>query len=284
MFKGRSMWLFLLPGLGLLLIFYVVPFLDGIRWSLQDGSFTGSFVGLANYLTLWKNTSFLLGMRNTLELSVITAPMLWLFSFLLAAVLDGLKPHGAFARFSVFLPYFVPASAMIMIWQLIFDYSGPLNRIAEALGCDRIMWLSSASMRFPIIVMFLWKNLGLCTVIFLSALQAVPRSLYESAELDGIRWLRKHFSITLPLVSPTAYLVFILGWINAFKIFREIYFISGSYPDPSVYTLQHYMNNVFESLNYQMVTSSAYSLALIVLILFGALFLLQRRAADEIFG
>ena len=87
----------------------------------------------------------------------------------------------------------------------------------------------------------------------------------------------------LPLISPTAYLVFILSWINAFKIFREVYFLSGAYPaDNAVYTLQHYMNNVFEKLNYQMVTSAAYSFAAIVLAIFGLLFFLQQRATNEI--
>ena len=173
---------------------------------------------------------------------------------------------------------------MVMIWQMLFDYGGPLNRLVEALGAERVIWLNSSAMRLPIIVMFLWKNLGLCTVVFVSALQAVPRSLYESATLDGITWLRRNFSITLPLISPTAYLVFILSWINAFKIFREVYFIAGAYPHDSLYTLQNFMNNTYGQLNYQMVTSAAYSFALIVLILFGLLFLLQRKSASEIYG
>ena len=104
------------------------------------------------------------------------------------------------------------------------------------------------------------------------------------AEMDGVKWFRKTFSITLPLIMPSAYLVFILSWINAFKIFREVYFLSGAYPDPAVYTLQHYMNNVFEKLNYQMVTSAAYSFAAIVLVLFGVLFFLQQRSTNQING
>lgn len=75
--------------------------------------------------------------------------------------------------------------------------------------------------------------------------------------------------ITLPMITPTAFLVFVLAWINAFKIFKEVYFIAGAYPDYSVYTLQNYMNNMFGKLNYQLVTAAAYSFGLIVFALFG---------------
>ena len=284
MFRTKKVWLFLLPGLSLLLVFYVIPLLGGIRYSLLDGSYASLFVGFENYRKLWGNTMFLLGLGNTLELSLICAPLLWVLSFLFASGLARIYPRGVFARSSVLLPFLAPSSAMILIWQLVFDYGGPLNRILTVLGQTRVQWLSSGAMRLPIIVMFLWRNLGLCTVIFLSAIRAVPASLYESAELDGIRPLRRSLSITLPLVLPSAYLVFILSWINTFKIFREVYFISGSYPDQAVYTLQHYMNNVYSKLNYQMVTAAAYSFALIVLVIFGILFFLQQRAANELNG
>ena len=74
----------------------------------------------------------------------------------------------------------------------------------------------------------------------------------------------------------------IVEWINAFKIFREVYFIGGAYPDPAVYTLQNYMNNMYNKLNYQNVTTAAYSFALIVFILFGILFFLQHRMQKKL--
>ncbi len=284
MFKTKRVIFFLFPGLALLLLFYAGPLLGGIRYSLLDGTFENRFVGLDNYRRLWGNPMFLQGLRNTLELSLIGAPLLWLLSFLMASALSGIHPFGTFARSAVLLPYLAPASAMVLIWQVLFDYGGPLNRLLAALGAERIEWLSSGAMRAPILVMFLWKNLGLCVLVFMAALRSVSPSLYESAELDGITWLRKTFSITLPLILPSAYLVFILSWINAFKIFREVYFISGAYPAESVYTLQHYMNNLYSGLNYQMVTSAAYSFAAIALALFGVLFFLQQRAANELNG
>ncbi len=284
MYRTKKVWFFLFPGLLMLMVFYFIPFAGGIRYSVLDGSFSNRFVGLENYRKLWSNSMFLLGLRNTFELSLICAPLLWLLSYLTASGLARIYPKGSFVRSSVLLPFLAPSSAVILVWQVFFDYGGPLNRLLTALGAERVLWLNSDAMRLPIIIMFLWKNLGLCTVIFLSAIRSVPVSYYEAAELDGIRPFRRTVNITLPMIMPSSYLVFILAWINAFKIFREVYFLSGSYPDLTVYTLQHYMNNVYGKLNYQLVTSAAYSFAVLVLLIFGVLFLLQQRAANEING
>ena len=275
--RKKSVWLFLMPGLLGLLLFYVVPFFGGIYYSLTDGTYKNAFVGMANYTGMWKNQMFLLGLKNTLELSLICAPLVWVFSFAIASLLNRLRPKGAFFRNSVLLPYLMPSSAMLLFWLVIFDFGGVINRVVVALGMDRVMWLQGSQMRVPIILLFVWKNLGFAVIIFLSAIQAVPEPLYEYATLEGAGFLRQTFGITLPMIVPTAFLVIILEWINAFKIFKEVYFISGSYPDESVYTLQHYMNNMYNKLNYQNVTTAAYSFAVIVFALFGILFLTQRH-------
>lgn len=275
--RKKSVWLFLAPGLLGLMLFYVIPFIGGIYYSLTDGTYRNAFVGMANYAGMWHNQMFLLGLKNTLELSLICAPLVWVLSFAIASLLNRLRPKGAFFRNSVLLPYLMPSSAMLLFWLVIFDFGGVVNRVVTALGFDRVMWLQGSQMRVPIILLFMWKNLGFAVIIFLSAIQAVPQPLYEYATLEGAGFLRQTFGITLPMIVPTAFLVIILEWINAFKIFKEVYFISGAYPDESVYTLQHYMNNMYNKLNYQNVTTAAYSFALIVFALFGVLFLTQRR-------
>lgn len=274
--KKKSVWLFLLPALLGLLLFYVVPFLGGIWYSLTDGSYRNEFVGLKNYINIWKNPMFLLGLKNTLELSLICAPLVWILSFIIAALLNRLQPNGAFFRNSILLPYLMPSSALLLIWLLLFDYGGVMNRILSAIGIERVNWLQGMELRIPIILLFVWKNLGFAVIIFLSALQSIPKPLYEYARLEGAGFWRQTFSITLPMIVPSAFLIIILEWINAFKIFKEVYFIGGAYPDESVYTLQNYMNNMYGKLNYQNVTTAAYSFALIVFALFGILFFIQR--------
>lgn len=278
MFTGKkSVWLFLLPGLLGLMLFYIVPFFGGIYYSLTDGSFRNAFVGMNNYIAVWQNPMFLLGLKNTMQLSLVCAPLVWVLSFAIASLLNRLRPQGAFFRNSVLLPYLMPSSAMLLIWLVIFDYGGVVNRLLAALGLNRVIWLEGAALRVPVVLLFVWKNLGFAVIIFLSALQAIPQPLYEYARLEGAGFWRQTFGITLPMIVPTAFLVIILEWINAFKIFKEVYFIGGAYPDETVYTLQNYMNNMYGKLNYQNVTTAAYSFAVIVFALFGALFLMQRR-------
>ncbi len=274
--KKKSVWLFLLPGLAGLMLFYVVPFFGGIWYSLTDGSYRNEFVGLQNYINIWKNPMFLLGLKNSLELSLICAPLVWVLSFIIAALLNRLKSGAAFFRNSILLPYLMPSSALLLIWLLLFDFGGVVNRLLSLMGLERVLWLEGAQLRIPIILLFVWKNLGFAVIIFLSALQAVPEPLYEYARLEGAGFWRQTFGITLPMIVPSAFLIIILEWINAFKIFKEVYFIGGAYPDESVYTLQNYMNNMYGKLNYQNVTTAAYSFALIVFVLFGILFLIQR--------
>lgn len=276
--KKRLVLPFLLPGLAGLLLFYVAPFFGGIWYSLTDGSFENTFVGFKNYTTVWQNQMFQLGLRNTLELSLICAPLLFLLSFVISVVVNRMRPAGSVFRNTALLPYLMPSSAVLIIWLLWFDYGGPVNHLITALGGSRITWLQGASLRFPVVLLFLWKNLGFCVVIFLAALQAIPVSLYEYATLEGASFPRQAFTITLPLIVPSAFLVFILCWVNAFRIFKEVYFIGGAYPDEPIYTLQNYMNNMYSKLNYQNVTTAAYSFAVIVFVLFGLLFWLQNRA------
>ena len=276
--KKRQVLPFLLPGLAGLLLFYVAPFFGGIWYSLTDGSFENTFVGFRNYTAVWQNPMFQLGLKNTLELSLICAPLLFLLSFVISVVVNRMRPAGAVFRNTALLPYLMPSSAMLLIWLLWFDYGGPVNHLITLLGGSRIEWLQGASLRFPVVLLFLWKNMGFCIVIFLAALQAIPASLYEYATLEGASFPRQAFKITLPLIVPSAFPVFILCWVNAFRIFKEVYFIGGAYPDEPIYTLQNYMNNMYSKLNYQNVTTAAYSFAVIVFVLFGLLFWLQSRA------
>ena len=275
--KKKSMWLFLLPGLAGLLMFYVLPFFGGIWYSLTDGSYQNAFVGLNNYIAVWQNSMFRLGLRNSLALSLICAPLVWLLSLIIAQLVNRLRPRGAAFRNTVLMPYLMPSSAMLLIWLVVFDYGGVVNRLVVALGLERVRWLPGVALRVPIILLFVWKNLGFAVIIFTAAFQSIPEPLYEYARVEGAGFWRQTFGITLPMVIPTAFLVIILEWINAFKIFKEVYFIGGAYPDEAVYTLQNYMNNMYGKLNYQNVTTAAYIFALIVFALFGTLFTLQRR-------
>ena len=239
--KKKSVWLFLLPGLAMLMIFYIVPFFSGIGYSLTDGSYKNAFVGLQNYRDLWQNSMFLLGLKNTMELSLICAPLLWVLSFLLASALSAIKPFGGFFRSSVLMPYLTPSSAILLVWLVIFDYGGPVNRVLEAMGMARVMWLTSGALRLPVVLMFLWKNLGFCLIIFLAALQQVPQDLYEAAEIDGCGAWKKFLNVTLPGIRGTVLFVLIELTIGGFNVFTSIKMITGGKPAHQTDTLLTWM-------------------------------------------
>ncbi|MGN0745243.1 MAG: carbohydrate ABC transporter permease [Aristaeellaceae bacterium] len=271
--RKKIVWLLLLPGLAGLMLFYVVPFFGGIYFSVTDGTYENNFVGLKNYVQVMQNPMFQLGLRNTWELSLLCAPVIWLLAFILSAMLRTLKERSTPFRNILLLPYLMPSSAMLLIWTLMFDYGGVVNRLVTAMGLERVLWLEGDALRFPIVLLYVWKNLGFSVVLFASALSAVHPSLYEYAALEGAGWWTQAFRITLPQILPTAFLVFVLAWVNAFKIFKEVYFIGGSYPTQQIYTLQHFMNNMFAKLDYQKVTTAAYLFAIGVMVLFALMYL-----------
>ena len=277
--RKKIVWLLLLPGLAGLLAFYVVPFFGGIYFSLMDGTFANEFVGLANYKRVWQNPMFQLGLKNTWELSLLCAPVIWLLAFLLAGMLKTLRHRATPFRNILLLPYLMPSSAMLLIWTLMFDYGGVVNRLVTAMGFERVLWLEEDALRFPIVLLYIWKNVGFSVVLFASALTAVHPSLYEYASLEGAGWWTQSFRITLPQILPTAFLVFVLAWVNAFKIFKEAYFIGGDYPSTQIYTLQHFMNNKFAKLEYQDVTAAAYMFAVGVMVLFALMYM--RKAVSS---
>ena len=279
--KKKSLWLFLLPGLLGLLVFHLVPFFGGIYFSLTDGTIHNNFVWFANYQKVWGNPAFKQGLANSLELSLFSAPLIFLLSFVLAVMLKSLRARSLPYRNILLMPYLVPSSALLIIWMVLFDYGGIVNRLLTAVGIERVMWLESGALRVPIILLYVWKNVGFSVVIFSAALQSVPDEYYEFAMLEGAGPIRQARSITLPLILPTAFLVLVLAWVNAFKIFKEVYFIGGAYPRDEVYTLQHFMNNRFSKLEYQDVTAAAYSFALIVMVFFALLYLSRGVRGDD---
>ncbi len=171
-----------------------------------------------------------------------------------------------------------------MIWLVFFDYGGMANRFVSALGLTRVAWLEGEALRVPVILLFVWKNLGLAIIIFLAGMQSIPEPLYEYARLEGAGFFKQAWHVTLPNIVPSAFLVFVLCWINSFKIFKEVYFISGAYPDESVYTLQNYMNNMYSKLNYQNVTTAAYMFAIVVFVIFAVIFFVQKALIKKMGG
>jgi multiple sugar transport system permease protein len=175
------------------------------------------------------------------------------------------------------LPLVVPVASIVLIWQILFDWNGSLNAWLSHFGAARVDWMKTDSARIVVIVVYLWKNIGYNVILFLAGLQQIPKDYYETAQIEGAGRLRQFRSITLVYLTSTMFFVVIMSIINSFKVFRETYLIAGDYPHDSIYMMQHYMNNMFMSLDIQKLTAAATLMFICILMIVLGMFTLERR-------
>jgi multiple sugar transport system permease protein len=283
-YNNKTALFFLAPSLIGFLIFFFVPFVGGLYYSFVDSPVGGSFVGLANYIDLLRNAVFLKAGYNTMIFTAIAVPLNILFSLGLALLLNRRIYGRNIIHMGFIIPLVVPVASVVLVWQILFDINGSLNAVISSLGLSPVDWMKTDLARIVVVIVYLWKNTGYNMVLFLAGLQNIPPEYYEAADIDGASNWHKFINITLVYLTPTTFFVFVMSIINSFKVFREIYLISGAYPHDSIYMLQHYMNNKFASLDYQMLTSVAFIMAVVIYILVLFLFRIQRRISSTIGG
>ena len=166
----------------------------------------------------------------------------------------------------------------------MFHYNGIVNNFMMFFGKDKIDWLKSDKAAVVIIALFLWKNLGYNMILFMSALAAIPKDVIEVSLLDGASAWKQFFYIKLRFITPTIFFVGIMSLINSFKVFREVYLLTGDYPFDSLYMLQHFMNNTFRSLDYQKLSSAAIIMAIVMTIVIGILFIFEDKIGKDVEG
>ncbi|MFD0711787.1 carbohydrate ABC transporter permease [Paenibacillus sp. GCM10027626] len=268
---------FLAPSLIGFSIFYLIPFGMGVMYSFQDANTDGSFAGFANYQQLFASASFNKAVNNTLLFTGISVPLILIISLVIAILLNHNVYIRNWLRTAYVMPLVVPVASIILVWQVLFDWNGTLNAILNSFGIDRIDWMKSEWARGVIIVVYIWKNIGYNIILFLAGLQNIPNDYYETADVEGAGPIRKFTNITLVYLLPTTIFVVLMSIVNSFKVFRETYLIAGNYPHDSLYMLQHYMNNMFLSLDMQKLTAAAVVTAGSILFLVTVLFAMERR-------
>ncbi len=277
----NTLW-FMTPSFLGVLVFFVIPFAVVVYYSvIRDISF-GEFVGFDNFARLFKNAAFRLALKNTGIFSLTAVPLVVTLSLGLAVLLDNSIPGRSVFRTIFLSPMIVPAASVILIWQMLFDYHGAVNDLLAVFGAQPTEWLKSEQGYIVVVLLFLWKNIGYNMIMFMSALSAVPRDVLEVAMLDGCGPVRRFFSIKLRYLASSISFVTIMSLINSFKVFREVYLLTGDYPYDSMYTLQHFMNNTFQNFDYQKLSSAAVVLCLIMIVIIGVLLWVDNRAGRGI--
>jgi len=270
------------PSLMGVLIFFLLPFCVVCYYSLIDSPLRHNFVFLKNFAEILQNSSFLLAAKNTATFSILAVPLAVVLALGLALLLEARIPGKSQFRTFFLSPMMVPVASVVLIWQVLFHYNGAANEFLSLFGMQALDWLKSDHAQIVVILLFLWKNLGYNMILFMASLSNIPHDLLEVADIEGASPWYKFTRIKLRYLSPTILFVAILSLINSFKVFREIYLLTGSYPYESLYTLQHFMNNTFHALNYQKLSAAAVLMAIVMVVIIAILFIAEDRFGKDV--
>ncbi|MBB6674636.1 carbohydrate ABC transporter permease [Cohnella nanjingensis] len=265
-------WLFISPmvlGFTLLLLF---PMGLALYMSLTDWPLLGEhhFTGLDNYRGILADDLFWKVFGNTAYFTVGLVPLNIILALLLALLLSKKLPGIGLFRTAIFVPVMTSLIVWAIVWKYMFATdSGLINQMLQLIGIKGPAWLYDTKLAMPaVIVTSVLKNVGLNMVLFIAALQQVPRSLYEAAELDGAGKTRTFFNVTLPMITPTVFLTVVMTVIGSLKVFGQIYVMTQGGPSESTKVLVYYIwEKAFKLYDLGYASSAAFVLFFVVLAL-----------------
>ncbi len=282
-------WLavFLLPGLGGLLLFTVLPIAASLvltlfQWDLLTPP---RFIGLANFSRLWNDDNFWAALGHTLYFIGGYLPLVLVLGLAVALALDAPLRGISFIRTIFFLPVVSSWVAVALLWSWLFNPRyGLINYVLGLAGIAGPGWLFDPAWAMPAIIFTsVWKDVGFVMVIFLAGLQGIPRDYYEAAALDGAGRRQQLRSITLPLLAPTTFFVTIISLINSFQVFDQVWVMTEGGPAGATSVLVERV--VRHAFSYgEMGYAATISWAIFVLVFAATLvqFWLQRRGAADV--
>ena len=276
--------LFLAPSFIGVLLFFFVPFSVVVYYSMIDNPVRKNFVLFDNFIALMSNKAFQMAAANTLKFTLVSVPLAVILSLLMACMLDKSIPFKSQFRSFFLTPMMVPVASVVLVFQVIFNQNGVLNEFLSVFGQDKIDWFKSDYAMVIVVILFLWKNLGYNMILFMAGLAAVPQEVMDAAKMDGAGDFQMFVHLNLNYLSPTIFFVTIFSIINSFKVFREVYLLTGDYPYESLYMLQHFMNNAFQSLNYQRLSAAAIVMSLFMIVIIGILFVAENHFGKDVEG
>ena len=280
----RISWGYLFPSLAGVLLFFVLPFLVVIYYSMVDNPISKQFVFFDNFVKVFQNAAFQQAASNTMKFSVVAVPLAVVLSLALAMMLESEIPLKSQFRTFFLSPMMVPVASIILIWQVLFHFNGIVNDFTAIFGADKVDWIKSSKAQVVIVILFLWKNLGYNMILFMAALSSIPKDILEVAVLESATPFQIFWHIKLRYLSSTILFVTIMSLINSFKVFREIYLLTGNYPYDTIYMLQHFMNNAFGQLDYQKLSAAAIMMSIVMVVLIGILFLTESYFGKDVEG
>lgn len=222
------------PYLIFLALIFAYPLGLAVYMSFHDYFFTAPgvvvdrpFVGLANFADVLADPAVRRSFLNVVVFIVINVPLTVVLALVLAAALNAAIPFRTFFRASFYVPYVTASVAVVGVWLFMFNSDGVVNSVLGSLAPEP-SWLVNSSWAMPVIAIFVtWKQLGFFILLYLAALQNVPRELYEAASVDGASRWRSFLTVTVPGVRPATTLVVLLTIITGANLFTEPYLLTG---------------------------------------------------------
>lgn len=278
--RSRTAWLLAAPVLVGLAVFFAVPFCITVWYSLTFGVGGAAFVGFANYAKVFSSVAFRLAAFNTLRFLGVGVPMIMALSFMLALLLQRKLAGTKLFRSVLLFPLVVPVASIVMVLNVFFATRGVTNTVLFALGLPVTDWLQSPAAFWILVGLYIWKNCGYNVVLLLAGLNMIPTELYQCADIEGANGRQKFCRITMPLIWPSLFFVFVMSVVNSFKTYREAFLLGGKHPHDSIYMLQHFLNNNFDNLNYQRLSVAAILLFSVIFALVAVFYLVQKRYGE----
>lgn len=263
-------YLFLLPAFVLLVIFFFIPFFQTFALSFNDYSssiYSPSFVGVENYIKLFKNPVFYKVLLNTFIYLIVAVPILAIFPLFLAVLINQKIRGVTIYKILIYLPVIVSIVVAAIAFKWLYAEQGILNYFVTMFGLEPIGWLTDPNWAiYSVIIVTIWKGIGYYMIIYLAALMSVPNELYEACDIDGAGFFQKHLTVTIPHIMPTIALVTTISAISAMKVFAEIYVMTKGGPLNSSKTIVYYIyERAFENLDLGFASAMAVVLLVIVM-------------------
>lgn len=275
--------MFILPALIPLGVFWLFPMGEAIFMSFTDWDYMSSaynIVGFDNYRNIFSDSMFYDALKNTLVFTLGTLVPTIALGLLAAVILRKKITGSAIYKAIIFSPWVTPTVVISIVWSWIFEPQyGLANYILQLLNMPKSQWLQSSDTAMTaVILVTVWKGFGWAMIFYLTALERVPKELYEAAAVDGAGSWQKFKKITLPLISPTTFFLTIITTINSIQAYDQIQVLTQGGPSGSTRTILYlYYQTAFENFN----IGEATAIAVIILLIIGALAGIQFIASKK---
>lgn len=268
------------PAIATSIVFLYIPIFFSGYWSFTkyNGLASPKWVGLQNYADLMSDERFQKALLNTVIFVLLgmgIGPILGLMSALLLN--QAVRGRGFF-RTAYFLPVMTSLVVVATIWKVLLNQHGVVNQILGIFSIPAHNWLGDPSTALvSVVVTSIWQGFGFETVVFLAALQSIPRDLYDAALVDGANARQRFRHVTLPALRPTIAFVYIIGIIGSFQVYDQIFVMTSGGPINSTRTVVFDLVDRFDSLKYGEASAVAY----VLLVILATLSYIQMRLFEE---